>query len=128
VRALLDTHAFLWWILESERLSRRASETIQNADNILFLSAASAWEMGIKSQVGRLRLPENPARFIAEQMSVNAIEGLPVEISHALHVATLRRLHRDPFDRLLVAQSQLENLPILTSDPLIAQYGVEIIW
>lgn len=84
--------------------------------------------MVIKAQVGRLPVPENAGRFIAEQMSVNAIEGLPVEISHALHVATLPLLHRDPFDRLLVAQSQLENIPILTSDALIAQYGVEIIW
>lgn len=128
MKALLDTHTFLWWILDDKRLSPRARETIRDPNNTLFLSAASAWEMVIKAQAGRLRLPENPARFIHEQLSLQGIEGLPVQVSHALHVSSLPAHHRDPFDRLLVAQSQMENLPILSSDPLIAQYEVEIIW
>lgn len=128
MKALLDTHTFLWWILDDERLSPRVRETIRDPNTTLFLSAASAWEMVIKAQAGRLRLSENPARFIQEQLSLQGIEGLPVQVSHALHVSSLPAHHRDPFDRLLVAQSQMENLPILSSDPLIAQYEVEIIW
>ena len=128
MRALLDTHAFLWWVLENERLSPRARQTISDGNNQFFLSAASAWEIVIKARAGRLRLPDNPGRFITQQMSVNTIQGLPIQLTHALHVATLPGHHRDLFDRMLIAQSQLERLPILTSDPLIARYPVEVIW
>jgi PIN domain nuclease of toxin-antitoxin system len=94
----------------------------------LFFSAASAWEIAIKVQLGKLTLPDIPARFVPEQLSANAIDSLPVLLSHALHVGSLPGYHRDPFDRMLIAQSQLENLPILTADPRIAQYAVDIVW
>jgi len=128
MKVLLDTHVFLWWITDSPRLSSRAREVIGDGENVLFFSAASGWEIAIKMQLGRITLPAPPERFIVEQLSRNAIESLPVYLSHALHVHRLPLHHRDPFDRLLIAQSQLEGLPILTADPLISHYEVTVIW
>ena len=128
MRALLDTHTFLWWITDDPRLSVRARAIIGDGSHSLFLSAASGWEIAIKARLGRLELPGKLPLFIVEQLSLNAFESLPVQLSHALHVYTLPDYHRDPFDRLLVAQSQLEQLPILTADHQISQYPVEVIW
>jgi PIN domain nuclease of toxin-antitoxin system len=128
MRVLLDTHAFLWWITDDPRLSARARQIIGKGENHLFLSAASGWEIAIKAKLGRLQLPEDLVRFIAEQMALNAIESLPIQMAHTLHVYRLPEYHRDPFDRLLVAQGKLERLPILTADRQIAQYDVETIW
>ncbi len=128
MKVLLDTHTFLWWIADSPRLSARAHEVIRDSNNELFFSAASGWEIAIKAQLGRLQLPDNLEQFIVEQLSLNTILVLPIQLRHALHVYTLPQHHRDPFDRMLVAQSQVENLPILTTDPQIAQYEVKTIW
>ncbi|HEY3230232.1 MAG TPA: type II toxin-antitoxin system VapC family toxin [Roseiflexaceae bacterium] len=128
MKALLDTHAFLWWITDDPRLSSRVRELTADSTNTLFLSAASGWEIAIKAQLGKLQLPDNLERYIADQLSLNGFESLPIQLRHALHVYTLPDLHRDPFDRILVAQSQLEQLPILTVDPQIARYGVDVIW
>ncbi|MCR4404991.1 MAG: type II toxin-antitoxin system VapC family toxin [Candidatus Acetothermia bacterium] len=127
MRALLDTHTFLWWITDDPRLSEGAREIISDGENELFLCAASGWEIAIKAKLGRLQLPDAPERFIPERMTLNAIESLPVQMSHALHVHALPGYHRHPFDRLLIAQAQLENLPILTADLQIAQYSVKVI-
>lgn len=128
MKALLDTHCFLWWITDDPQLSPRVRKIIGNAENKLFLSAASGWEMAIKAKLGKLSLPDSPAAFIAEQMAVNGIDALPVRMVHALHVYSLPDYHRDPFDRLLIAQAQLENLPVLTADLQISRYPVEVIW
>jgi PIN domain nuclease of toxin-antitoxin system len=128
VRVLLDTHAFLWWITDDASLSPRAREIIGDGDNVLFLSTASAWEIAIKVSLGRLTLPGRPERFIPEQLALNAIDSLPVHLSHALHVYNLPNHHRDPFDRMLVVQSQLEDLPLLSADPQLAQYAIDILW
>ncbi len=128
MRVLLDTYVFLWWITNDRQLSARARAVIEDGTNTLLLSAASAWEIAIKAQIGRLPLHDPPARFVPEQMAANGIEGLAISISHALGVSDLPPLHRDPFDRLLVIQGQNEGLPILTADPLIAQYDVQTIW
>ena len=128
MRVLLDTHTFLWWISNDTRLSSRACEIISNGNNELLLSAASGWEIAIKVRLGRLQLPYEPERFIPEQLVINAIQSLPIKISHALHTYSLPIYHRDPFDRIIIAQAQLEGLPILTSDSQIAKYKVEIIW
>jgi len=128
MKVLLDTHTFLWWIADSPRLSARAREVIRDSNNELLFSAASGWEIAIKAQLGRLQLPDNLEQFIVEQLSLNTILVLPIQLRHALHVYTLPQHHRDPFDRMLVAQSQVENLPILTTDPHIAQYEVKTIW
>jgi PIN domain nuclease of toxin-antitoxin system len=128
MRALLDTHVFLWWISDDPRLSTHARKIITDGENTLFLSAASGWEIAIKAKLGRLKLPEPLETFVPEQMALNAIESLPIQMSHALHVHTLPLHHRDPFDRLLVAQAQLDNLPILTADSQIALYAIRTVW
>lgn len=128
MKVLLDTHVLLWWITDSDRLSERARQVMEDGANELYFSAGSGWEIAIKARLGKLRLPEEPERFIAEQLNLNAILPLPVHMSHALRVYNLPEHHRDPFDRLLVAQAQLEDLPILTSDSIIADYDVRIIW
>lgn len=128
MRVLLDTHTFLWWITDDKQLSLTARGIIGDSQNELFLSVASGWEIAIKAQLGKLKMPSNLEQFIVEQLLHNAIGSLPIQLSHALHVYTLPRLHRDPFDRLLVAQSQLENMPILTVDRQIEQYTVQVIW
>ncbi|MGH7799871.1 MAG: type II toxin-antitoxin system VapC family toxin [Thermodesulfobacteriota bacterium] len=128
MKALLDTHTFLWWITDDIRLSSSAREIITNGDNELFLSAATGWEIAIKAQLGRIKLPKEPHSFIADQLRLNSIQSLPIQMGHALHVYSLPNHHRDPFDRLIIAQGQLENLPILTMDPLIAKYKVKVVW
>ena len=128
MKALLDTHTFLWWITDSPKLPSRVGEIISDGENELFLSAASGLEIAIKVQLGRLKVPEDLERFIPEQLRINNIKTLPIEMSHALHMRSLPAYHRDPFDRMLVVQAQAENLPILTADPLISKYQVEVIW
>jgi PIN domain nuclease of toxin-antitoxin system len=128
MRALLDTHVFLWWITDHRGLSALSREFISDSANELFLSAASGWEMAIKMGLGKLKLRAKLDEFISEHMSTNSIIPLPIEMSHALHILTLPLIHRDPFDRLLIAQAQRENLSLITSDPIIGKYDVPVIW
>ena len=128
MKALLDTHTFLWWIIDDARLSSRARAVIADGDNELFLSAASGWEIAIKARLGKIQLPSDPAFFVPKQLRINAIEPLAVQMTHALHVYSLPEHHRDPFDRLLVAQAQAEHMAIITADPQVTQYDVEILW
>jgi PIN domain nuclease of toxin-antitoxin system len=128
MRALLDTRTFLWWNLDDPQISPPAREFISNGSNEVFLSAASAWEIALKCARGRLVLAETPDKYVASRMSLHHFLPLPVQLSHALHVFNLPDIHQDPFDRLLVAQSQLERLPVLTGDPEIIRYEVDIIW
>lgn len=127
MRILLDTQCWLWMALAPERFSSRARALVEARENLLYFSAASAWEIAIKSGLGKLRLPEPPVIYVPAQISALGVEPLPIEYQHALHVATLPAHHRDPFDRLLVAQAQLDDLAILTSDPLITAYDVATI-
>ncbi len=127
-RLLLDTHAFLWWISDDPRLSRPAREAIADGRNAVFLSAASAWEMAIKSGLGRLRLPEDLEAFLAEQLRANGFKPLPVTLSHALAVRQLPDHHKDPFDRMLVAQAIREDLTLVSGDAEIARYPVPRLW
>ena len=128
MRALLDTHTFLWWNLDAPQLSSVAREFIATGDNEIFLSAATAWEIAIKAAKGRLTLPEPPDQYVAERMRLHHFSALPIELSHALEVYRLPDIHQDPFDRLLIAQSQLEKMPLLTADFEINRYQVEVIW
>jgi PIN domain nuclease of toxin-antitoxin system len=128
MKLLLDTHTFLWWVTDDPRLSGAARTIMAEGNNDLFLSAASGWEIAIKARLGRLQLPSNLKEYIAKQMQSNAIAVLPIQLNHALHVCKLPDHHKDPFDRMLIAQSQLENLPLLTKDPVIAKYDVVIVW
>lgn len=128
MRVLLDTHVFLWWITDAPQLPPHVRDLIADGGNELFLSAASCWEIAIKAQLGKIMLPTRPDVFIADQMAANAIQSLSVESSHALRVSLLPPHHRDPFDRMIIAQSQLENLPIITSNPFFPKYKVKTIW
>ncbi|MCW3018077.1 MAG: hypothetical protein JWN10_385 [Solirubrobacterales bacterium] len=123
MRILLDTHIFLWLNTEPERLGADLA-TIEDSRTELVVSAASSWEIAIKHGLGRLPLPEPPERYVPERIRALAAEGLPVAHTHALAVAGLPRLHRDPFDRLLVAQATLLDLSIMTADREVAQYPV----
>jgi PIN domain nuclease of toxin-antitoxin system len=128
VRALLDTHAFLWWVLDSSALSDVGRDLMGDGRNDLYVSAASAMEIAIKARRGRLALPEPPESYVPSRLVSEGFTAMPVELGHALRVARLPDIHRDPFDRLLVAQAQVEGIPIVTADPAIAQYDVETIW
>lgn len=126
MKALLDTHTFLWAASEPEKLSPAAREVCKSAD--LFLSVASIWEIVIKAQIGRLTLPGTPRNFISEQLAVGNISVLAISANHALRVGELPLTHRDPFDRMLAAQSIEEEIPLITRDPLFKLYQVNIIW
>lgn len=128
MRALLDTHTFLWWNLDDPNLSTTARDFISDGRNEIYLSAASTWEIAIKAAKGRLELPDPPDRYVAERMRLHRFLALPIEISHTLQVYALPPIHADPFDRLLVAQSQMEGLPILTADTAIKRYQIDVIW
>jgi PIN domain nuclease of toxin-antitoxin system len=128
MRVLLDTHTFLWWILDDARLSSQARAILKDGRNTLLVSAATGWEIAIKARLGKLTLPSEPLPFVAEQLSRNNLSPLAIDLAHTLHVYSLPDIHRDPFDRILVVQSLLGQLPILTVDPVMAKYGVEVIW
>ena len=128
MRVLLDTHAFLWWVADSPKLSSDAREIIANEQNEPIFSAVSAWEIAIKVGTGKLELPDSPEKFVTEQISRNALEVLPVHLRHALGVNVLPDHHRDPFDRLLIAQAMTENVAILTADPVIMKYSIQAVW
>jgi PIN domain nuclease of toxin-antitoxin system len=128
VKALLDTHTFLWWNTDDPQLSRAARDFITDGHNELYFSAACAWEIAIKASRGKLVLPEPPEKYVATRLAQHRIHALPIQLSHALRVYDLPELHRDPFDRLLVVQSQMEGLPILTADENIHRYDVDTIW
>ena len=122
-RLLLDTHVFLWWRAEPSRLSPEVRSRISTAE-FVFVSAASAWEAGIKAAVGRLDFPDT----IEAGVLASGFEKLPITFLHAERAASLPAHHRDPFDRMLVAQAQIENLILVTHDGLLKPYDIEILW
>ena len=128
MRLLLDTHAFLWWVGAGRTLSRRARSAIGSGRNECFVSIATAWEIAIKVSLGSLRVEGSLDRFLPDQMAANGFQPLPIDLRHAARVATLPFHHRDPFDRLLVAQALEEELAVVTADPVFAEYGVKRVW
>ena len=128
MKALLDTHAFLWWILDNPRLSGAVRDFLADPGNTIYLSAASGWEMAIKCSIGRLTLPVHPESFVEQQMEINNLTPLPIQMSHGLYVHKLPAIHKDPFDRLLVAQSMIENLLLISRDSVFKQYPVSLLW
>lgn len=127
MRFLLDTHIFLWWVLDNPKLDERIRDFISDTEDPLFLSAASAWEMVIKSQIGKLELSEPVVEFIQKQLAANNIQSLDITTEHALSVFTLPMLHKDPFDRLLIAQAKVEHMVIITDDQLVKRYDVRVL-
>lgn len=128
MKLLLDTHAFLWWVTDDNRLSATAGRRISDPRNDVFFSAVSAWEIVVKAALGRLTLAEAPDRFVPRQVEINAFTPLPLQVAHATNVWNLPQHHRDPFDRLLVAQALTEGLSIVTSDAKMRRYPVKIVW
>lgn len=124
MRVLLDTHVLLWWVAGS-KFRPKVAKILEDGRNELFWSAASTWELAIKTQVGKLRLHESLDAFLARAMVEQSLTPLPVTQAHAVRVASLPLHHRDPFDRLLVAQADVEGLPLMTADAAIADYDVE---
>ncbi len=123
MKLLLDTHVFLWWRSDDRRLGLTAREAIAAAD-VVFVSAATAWEAGIKAALGRLRFPES----IESGVEQSGFEKLPITMAHAERAARLPQHHGDPFDRMLVAQSEIEDLTLVTNDRVMAAYDRPIVW
>lgn len=128
MRLLLDTHSFLWFIDGSKSLSANARELIEDEFNEVFLSVGSLWEIAIKVSIGKLVLNSPFEVLIPQQISLNRITLLDIAVSHTVLVSSLPFHHRDPFDRLLVAQSTVEQIPILSVDPAFDEYGVTRLW
>jgi PIN domain nuclease of toxin-antitoxin system len=127
MKGLLDTHTFLWMDSDPTRLSSTAATFIRDPANVLLLSVVSVWEIVIKSQLGKLTLRMPLATILAQQQA-NGIQILPVTLDHVLAVESLPTPHKDPFDRLLVAQTNVEGAVLLTADAIFAQYPVRVLW
>jgi PIN domain nuclease of toxin-antitoxin system len=127
MKALLDTQTFLWAIADERKLSRRAQQIYTGA-NDLWLSVASVWEILIKVRVGKLPLPDPSGPYLVRKLAESRVEVLPIKLDHVLRIESLPVHHRDPFDRILIAQSLEEKLPLITSDPVFERYPVQLIW
>ena len=127
MRYLLDTHVWLWMLAAPERIRKDIWPTLLDRDQELLLSAASSWEIAIKYRLRRLELPAPPEEFVPHYLRESGVAGFPIQHRHALRVAALPDHHRDPFDRLLVAQAQMEELTIITADPLISRYPAKVL-
>ena len=128
MKLLIDTHAFLWLMGEPEKLSRKALEVCKDRGNEIYLSVVSAWEIEIKRHLGKLRLKSPLRTIIEEQQEKNNLQILAVELEHVLALSDLPLHHADPFDRLLIAQAQVEDAYLVSSDPLFTQYPVKLWW
>jgi PIN domain nuclease of toxin-antitoxin system len=127
MKAILDTNAFLWAITGDRRLSRRAQQVFV-APNDLWLSVASVWEILVKAQIGKLPLPKPTGPYIVKKLSENKIEVLPISLDHVIRIESLPAHHRDPFDRIVIAQAIEEELPVITADLQFERYAVQLIW
>lgn len=128
MKLLIDTCTFLWIASDSKRLSKTATALFLDENNERYLSAASAWEIGIKHAAARLPLPERPDIYIPKLREASGVESLAIDEESALHAGKLPGLHSDPFDRMLVAQAVVHEMTILTPDPEIEQYAVRVLW
>jgi PIN domain nuclease of toxin-antitoxin system len=128
MKYLLDTHVFIWLDNDPEKLSGKAAAICTDSNNTLLLSMASVWEMQIKVQLGKLRLPAPLAEIVHNQATSNRVALLPIELSHVLGLSSLPFHHKDPFDRLLIAQAGVENAVLLTDDDQVVQYSVSTVW
>ena len=128
MKLLLDTHTFIWWDSEPDKLSPPALAACQDRANTLLLSVASVWEMQIKIQLGKLKLNLPLSEVIEGQQKANNTEVLPVMLSHVFALQNLPTHHKDPFDRMLIAQTNSENLTLISNDPVIAKYPVNLLW
>jgi PIN domain nuclease of toxin-antitoxin system len=127
MKLLLDTHAFIWWDSDPAQLSAPALAALRDPANEVWLSVASVWEMVIKAQLGKLTL-RLPLADIIRQQQANGLQILPIGLAHTLAVEKLPAIHRDPFDRVLIAQSNFEGSQLVSADQVVRQYPVQILW
>ena len=128
MRVLLDTHTFLWWAEDSPKLSARARRTIANTKSECLVSHVCAWEMAVNVSIGKLRVPGSVATFFPAELQTHGFTVLPIGFRAIARIEALPHHHRDPFDRLLIAQALEERLPVVTADPMFRKYGVKRIW
>jgi len=128
VKLLLDTHSFLWWIIDSEKLSFKVKTVLEDTGNELYLSSASVWEMAIKISIGKLILTEPLDVFIPAQLAANQIQELPIVNHHAMYVTQLPWHHKDPFDRMIIAQSLTDKMVVISKDSFFDAYSIQRIW
>jgi PIN domain nuclease of toxin-antitoxin system len=126
-RVLLDTHALVWWLEAKENLSRKAKEIIEESATVVFVSAASGWELAIKTQIGKFKSAQL-VKGLEKEIEKEGFIELPVSMKHALLAGSLDSAHKDPFDRLLIAQAQVEEVPIVSNDKLFDRFSVRRLW
>lgn len=127
MKYILDTHCWLWWLATPELLGDKVLAIIENPENEIVISVVTSWEIAIKNSIGKLPLPMNAEKFVMSRLARCGFSSLSIEHIHALRVVLLPFHHRDPFDRLLIAQSQVENIPIITADRKFVSYDVDIV-
>lgn len=128
MKYLLDTEVWLWSLSEPDRLNSRAKKLLADGTQEIYLSAASSWEIAVKYAMGKLPLPEPPDRYVTQRMTAQGLRALTISHDHALRVYALAHHHKDPFDRLLIAQAEAERLTLLTADAAFKDYGVKLVW
>jgi PIN domain nuclease of toxin-antitoxin system len=129
MKLLLDTHTFLWMLEDNKQLSKQARELLRDLNNDLFLSIISPWEMAIKIRTEKFEPPKEPLdQFIQQQLNITAINLIDISLRHIQLISTLPLHHRDPFDRMLIAQSVIENMPIISADTAFDAYGITRLW
>ena len=128
MKYLLDTHAFLWWISDDERLPETVRKHLEGLREAVYVSVASLWEIVLKYRLGKLKMPEPVEAYLLRHIKQNRFEILTIHSHHIFQILSLPPLHRDPFDRLLVAQAQAESLTLITRDPAVRDYPVQIFW
>ncbi|GAB4303314.1 MAG: type II toxin-antitoxin system VapC family toxin [Geminocystis sp.] len=125
---MLDTHAFIWWNLTPEKLSLNGLSLIEDKENIFYLSIASVWEMQIKISINKLHFDNPLSQIITKQRNINNLQILSIELEHIWELKNLPLHHKDPFDRILIAQAIIEKIPILTIDSIFQNYSINTIW
>jgi PIN domain nuclease of toxin-antitoxin system len=128
MRLLLDTHTFLWWVTDPDSLSRKARRSITDPENEIFVSAATAWEIAIKFHLGRLKQAEPFVYSLRSDLRKLGFSELPISVEHAQHAGLLPGDHKDPFDRMLIAQAQLESMSVVSNEKLFDTYHVHRLW
>ena len=128
MKVLLDTHALLWLITDDDRLSENARQIFLDSENRLFFSAANLWEISIKKSLGKITMKNGWLQTIQAEMELNTIQWLPIDMAHCAEVAEMPFYHRDPFDRMLIAQATVEDMRLLSRDHRLSDYAIERVW
>lgn len=128
MKYLLDTHTFLWMAASPDRLSQEVRKIVEQENTPLYLSAASGWEVALLKHLGRIELPDHPQRFIPEAMLKFRIDPVSIGFASAIAAACLPVIHKDPFDRIIIAEAKKENMIVLTKDSKFAEYGIQVLW